>query len=155
MARENFKAATLPVWRDWLMQVLSSILTRQCNYVAFFKTHLWPGLPDWPFLGQISEIWPRFKLVGLKFYLAFMASSQVGWPESFFLALQWICLFATRNCFLYVLVSLTQRVVASRKFTCSSSTVLLACRLYWPQFRHSKFGLTTWTPRLFSRVLYR
>jgi len=25
-----------------------------------------PGLPDWPFSGQTSEIWPRFKLVGLK-----------------------------------------------------------------------------------------
>jgi len=24
------------------------------------------GLADWPFLRQISEIWPRFKLVGLK-----------------------------------------------------------------------------------------
>jgi len=23
-----------------------------------------PGLPDWPFCGQISEIWPYFKLVG-------------------------------------------------------------------------------------------
>jgi len=24
------------------------------------------GLPDWPFVGQISENWRRFKLVGLK-----------------------------------------------------------------------------------------
>jgi len=31
-----------------------------------------PGLPGWPFLGQISEIGPRFKLVGL---LAFF------WPH--------------------------------------------------------------------------
>jgi len=33
------------------------------------------GLPGWPFLGQISEIRPRFKLVGLKkFVWPFLAS---------------------------------------------------------------------------------
>jgi len=31
-------------------------------------------LPVWPFLGQISEIWPRFKLVGLK---------NFNWPFGF------------------------------------------------------------------------
>jgi len=36
------------------------------------------GLPDWPFLGKVLEIWPRFILVGL-----FLASSQVGWPKKF------------------------------------------------------------------------
>jgi len=36
-----------------------------------------PGLPDWPFLGQISKIWPRFKLVGLK---------NCSWPFGLFLA---------------------------------------------------------------------
>jgi len=47
-------------------------------------THLYPppGLLDSPFLGQISEIWPRFKLVGLKnfswIFGLFLASSQVG-----------------------------------------------------------------------------
>jgi len=25
-------------------------------------------LPDWPFLGQISEIWPHIKLIGLENY---------------------------------------------------------------------------------------
>jgi len=30
-----------------------------------------PDLPGWPFLGQISEIWPCFDVVGLKIRLAF------------------------------------------------------------------------------------
>jgi len=30
------------------------------------KSPFQPGLQGWPFLGQISEIWPRFKLIGLK-----------------------------------------------------------------------------------------
>jgi len=37
--------------------------------VLFFLLSLYsygPGLPGWPFLDQISEIWPHFKLVGQK-----------------------------------------------------------------------------------------
>jgi len=37
-----------------------------------------PGLPGWSFLGQISEIWPRFKLVGLK---RIIWSSGSFWPH--------------------------------------------------------------------------
>jgi len=41
-------------------------------------------LPDWPFLGQISEIWPRFKLVGLK---------NFSWAYGFFgLISSWLVL---------------------------------------------------------------
>jgi len=35
-------------------------------------------LPDWPFLGQISKIWPRFKLVGLK---SFSWPFGLFWPQ--------------------------------------------------------------------------
>jgi len=31
------------------------------------------GLPDWPLLGEISEIWPRCKLVGLKILVGIFA----------------------------------------------------------------------------------
>jgi len=36
------------------------------------------GLPVWPFKGQISKIWPRFKLVGLK---NFGCPSGLFWPD--------------------------------------------------------------------------
>jgi len=35
------------------------------------------GLPGWPLLGLISEIWPRFKLFGLKNSSGLLA---VFWP---------------------------------------------------------------------------
>jgi len=40
------------------------------------------GLPDWSFVSQISEIWPRFQLVGNKILIVFwpLFSSEVGWP---------------------------------------------------------------------------
>jgi len=61
-------------------------LQHHSNVVNYYQTQL----PDGPFFGQISEIWPRFKLIGLKnfswpFSLV-LASSQVGWPYKFCLA---------------------------------------------------------------------
>jgi len=44
---------------------------------AFYRT---PGLPGWPFWGQISEIWSQITLVGPKFNLpfgSFLALCQV------------------------------------------------------------------------------
>jgi len=32
-------------------------------FIQAVSTMFIAGLPDWPFLGQISEIWPGFKLV--------------------------------------------------------------------------------------------
>jgi len=47
-------------------------------------------LPDWPFLGQNSKIWPRFKLVGLKNFslpfgsvwpnLKLVGLKKLAWP---------------------------------------------------------------------------
>jgi len=36
---------------------------------SLFSPISYPGLPGWPFLGQISEIWIRFKLVGLNTFI--------------------------------------------------------------------------------------
>jgi len=56
------------------------------------KLNLWSGLPGWPFLGQISELWPPFQVVWLrKFYLAFwphlkfVGLKKFGWPFGSFL----------------------------------------------------------------------
>jgi len=48
-----------------------------------------PGLPEWPFSGQISEIWPRFKLVGLK---NFSWPFGLFWPRPKLAGLYKMCL---------------------------------------------------------------
>jgi len=72
--------------------------------ISPFKTKLYnlvAGLPGWPFLGQISDIWPRFKLVGLKILVGFLAFfwlhlklvglKKIFWPFASFLAFfRWI-----------------------------------------------------------------
>jgi len=44
------------------------------------------GLPDWPFYGEISEIWPYFNLIGrtifgLAVWLFFGRFLKVAWPK--------------------------------------------------------------------------
>jgi len=50
----------------WCHAVMRLQITRARSFACRGRS----GLPDWPlFLGQISEIWPRFKLVGLKNFI--------------------------------------------------------------------------------------
>jgi len=51
--------------------MVSLQFTHVCSFVCRGRLEL----PDWPFLGQISEIWLRFKLVGLKILFGFFLAS--------------------------------------------------------------------------------
>jgi len=54
------------------------IATLVAAFLSVFLVHLQLRLAYWPFLGQISLIWPRFKLVGLNILVGFL--TQVDRP---------------------------------------------------------------------------
>jgi len=60
----------------WCHAVMRLQITRARSLACRSRS----GLPDWPFIGQISEIWSGCKLVGLKIFFDLLASSRVGWP---------------------------------------------------------------------------
>lgn len=80
-SRTNVKTSSrmaLSVRLPWTMPLLfswkKSGFLRRTDRVARHPLFGQPGLTDWPLLGQLSEIWPRLNLVGLK---KVMPSSQL------------------------------------------------------------------------------
>ena len=49
----RFRNCKLQAWHRLGLYLICTVKIKQSG----------PGLPDWPFLGKISKIWPRFKLV--------------------------------------------------------------------------------------------
>jgi len=69
---------------------MRSANVRVSHTVQYVDINSRSGLPGWRFLGLISEIWPRFKLVGLKSlvgllaFLAFYAAKSFHNTTPFF-----------------------------------------------------------------------
>jgi len=58
------------------------------RFIYCVPDHFEAELPDWPFCGQILEIWPYFKLVGrtifgLAVWLVFGRFSKIVWLKIF------------------------------------------------------------------------
>jgi len=71
--------------RELFISSPPSICANASDYV---RSLLCAGLPHWPFCGQISEIWPYFKLVGgttfgLDVWLFFGRFLKIVWPKIF------------------------------------------------------------------------
>ena len=92
---------TLLCWTVWIIS-----LCVFCDLMYHLKKkRLWAGFPDWPILGQTSEIWACLKLVGVKkFWLFFLHRKSFLWTEVLLFHL-----FRQRFCTIFVINAIVDR----------------------------------------------